>query len=78
MVSAMKDRNDKKAWAAYDRDSKKLMKKTLKKRSAVEKKYKDAPHPPGLDTDPAEKELGEVTKWYGQELKKLREKHGIK
>lgn len=75
----MKERNDKKAWAAYEKAGKKLMARVMKKRKAVEKKYKDYVRPSyGIDGDPEFKELGEINKWYSQELKKLREKYGIK
>lgn len=78
MASSMKERNGRKAWEAYEKAGEKLKAEAVRKREAVEEKYRDAPHPPGLDTDPAEKELGEVTKWFGQEVKRLREKYGIR
>lgn len=79
MASGMKERNDKKAWARYEKAGKKLMAEVVKKRKVIEKKYKTAEQPRyGLDGSPEEKELGEVTKWYGKEIKKLREQYGIK
>lgn len=79
MASSMKERNDKKAWAKYEKAGKKLMAEAVKKRKAVEKKYANIRRTYyGLDGSPGEKELGEVTKWYARELKKLRERYGIK
>lgn len=75
MALSMKEQRNKKA---YERAAQKLKKETLRKREEVERKYKDVPHPTGLDTDPAEKELGEVTHWFGQEIKRLRKKYSIK
>lgn len=74
----MKERNDRKAWAAYEKEGKRLMEEAAEKRDAILKKYGGTPHPPGLDTDPSAKELGEVTEWYGEEVAKLRERLGIK
>ena len=75
----MKERNDKKAWKKYEKAGKKLMAETMKKRKAIEKKYANVKQfQYGIDGSPGEKELGEVTKWYGEELKKLREQYGIK
>lgn len=78
MDSNMKERNDKDSWSAYEEDGKVLMKEALQKKNAVLEKYQNVPHPPGLDTDPSAKELSEITKWFGKEIIKLREKHGIK
>lgn len=78
MASNMKERNDKKAWAAYEKDFKKLKAEVLKRRSAIFEKYKAVLHPSGLDTSPEDKELGEVNKWFSQELKTLRKRHGIR
>lgn len=78
MDSNMKERNDKDSWSAYEEEGKKLMKEAMEKKEAVLKKYKDVPHLPGLDTDPSAKELSDVTKWFGEEIVKLRKKHGIK
>ena len=77
MDSSMKERNDKESWAAYEEEGKKLMEEARKRRDAVLKKYEDTAYPPGLDTDPANQELGEVTKWFGEEIEKLRKKYGI-
>lgn len=78
MDSNMKERNVKEAWSAYEEDGKKLMAEAIKKRNLVLKKYENIPHPSGLDTDPSSKELGKITKWFGKEIVKLREKYGIK
>lgn len=79
MALNMKDRNDKKAWAKYKKAAKELMAEAMKKRMAIEEKYAKTEQPQyGMDGSPGEKELGEVTEWYGKELKKLREKYGIK
>lgn len=79
MALNMKDRNDKKAWAKYEKAAKKLMTEAMKKRKAIEKKYAKTGQPQyGMDGSPGEKEFGEVTKWYGEEIKKLREQYGIK
>lgn len=77
MDSDMKERNDKDSWLAYEEDGKKLMEEALQKRDAVSEKYRNIPHPAGLDTDPSAKELCEVTKWFGKEIIKLKRKHGI-
>jgi hypothetical protein len=76
----MKERNDKKSWEAYQKDGKKLMAEVMKKRKAIEEKYKDYERPKyGLDgDDPEAKELQQVTKWFNSETTKLRIKHGIK
>ena len=42
------------------------------------RKYRNILYPSGLDTDPSAKELHEITKWFGKEILKLREKYGIK
>ncbi len=79
MDSGMKDQNDKKAWEKYEKAAKKLMAEAIKKREAVEKKYANVPQPHyGLDGSPGEEERREITKWFAKELKKLREKYGIK
>ena len=78
MDSNMKERNDKDAWSAYEEDGKKLMEEAMKRRDAVLKKYENISHPPGLDTDPSGKELGEITRWFGEKIKELREKYGIR
>ena len=54
-----------------------LKAETLEKRDAVLQKYKNAPHPAGLDTDPAAKELGEITRRFSQELKKLKQNYNV-
>ncbi len=74
----MKERNDKDSWAAYEEEGKKLIEETLKKKDAILRKYRNILYPSGLDTDPSAKELHEITKWFGKEILKLREKHGIK
>lgn len=73
MALNMRERNAEKA----EREFELLKAETLKKRDAVLEKYKNAPHPPGLDTDPAAKELGEVTKWFGREVKKIKARYGL-
>lgn len=73
MALNMRGRNAEKA----EREFEALKAETLKKREAVQEKYKNAPHPPGLDTDPAEKELGEITKWFGREVKKIKARYGL-
>ncbi len=79
MALSMKERNDEKAWAAYEKAGKKLMAEVMEKRKAVEKKYKDHVRPQyGLDGDPEARELKEINKWFGEEIKKLQNKHGIK
>ena len=35
MDSSMKDRNDKNAWSAYEKEGKKLMKEAAKRREAI-------------------------------------------
>ena len=78
MGASIEEKNDKVAWKAYMEEGEILKAEVLRRREAVEKKYKNSPHPKGLDTDPAEKELGEVTHWFSQEVKRLQEKYGIR
>lgn len=73
MALNMRERNTEKA----EREFELLKAETLKKREAVLEKFKNVPHPPGLDTDPAAKELGEVTKWFGREVKKIKARYGL-
>lgn len=61
----------------YEDECKKLSEKCMKKREKIISKYKDAPYVGGLDTSPDSKELGEVTKWFSKEVKKLRAKYGM-
>ena len=77
MGSIIGGKNADEAWQAYMAEGEALKAEALRRREAVEKKYEGSPHPKGLDTDPAQKELGEVTHWFGQEAKRLREKYGI-
>ncbi|MCD7812128.1 MAG: hypothetical protein LUG91_09840 [Ruminococcus sp.] len=78
MALSMKDRNDKKAWSAYEKEGKKLMEEVMKRRKAIEEKHTSSETTLyGLDGAPDEKELAEVTRWYGEELIKLRQKYGI-
>lgn len=78
MDSSMKDRNDKKAWAAYEKDGQKLMREAAKRREAVAKKHKGDKQTYGMGTTPEMREAAEVTRWFTEELKKLRKKYGIK
>ena len=78
MDSSMKDRNDKKAWSAYEKEGKKLMKEAAKRREAISKKHKGDKRECGMGTTPEMKEAAEVTKWFNEELKNLRKKYGIK
>lgn len=78
MDSSMKDRNDKRAWAAYEKEGQKLIEAAARKREAVSQKHRGDPRHIGLDGNPEAKEAAEVTKWFSSELKKLRKKYGIK
>lgn len=60
------------------RRRKKTDRRNIEKKDAVLRKYRNILYPSGLDTDPSAKELHEITKWFGKEILKLREKHGIK
>ena len=74
----MKERNDKKAWSAYEKDAKKLMKETWKKREQISDRHKKDTPVNGLGLSPEAKEARELTEWYGEEIKKLQIKHGIR
>lgn len=79
MALSMKERNDGKAWEAYEKAGEKLKVEVMEKRKAIAEKYKNVPPPRyGMDGGQEQKELGEITKWFGQEVKKLREQYGIK
>lgn len=78
MDLSMKDRNDKAAWAAYEKEGRKLMKEAAKRREAISQKHKDDKPMMGLGISPELQEASEVTKWFGKEVKKLRKKYGIK
>lgn len=78
MDSNMKDRNDKKAWSAYEKEGQELMKETIRRREAISEKHRNDVHGYGMGMTPEMKEASEVTKWFTQELKKLRKKYGIK
>lgn len=77
MDSSMKDRNDKKAWAAYEKEGRKLIKEAAKRREKIAKKHENDSPMKGMGTSPEMKEASEVTKWFNQELQKLRKKYGI-
>ena len=78
MASSMKERNDKEAWDAYMAEGKRLMEETMRQAEALEEKYKDEPRNAGIDGDPEMKERREITRRFGQEVKRLQEKYGIK
>lgn len=78
MGLSMKERNDKAAWAAYEKEGKALIEETCRKREEISERHKNDPRHPGMDGSPEDKEARALTKWYGEEIKKLRKKHGIK
>lgn len=78
MDSSMKERNDKKAWEAYEQEAKKLAQEAYKRREEIARKHKQDIHPGGLGLSPEDKEAGQITKWFGREVKKLQQKYGIK
>lgn len=78
MALSMKERNGKKAWAAYEKDFEKLQAEVLKRREEISERHKNDPPMKGMGISPEFQELGEVSKWFSQELKNLRKKHGIK
>lgn len=78
MGLSMKERNDKTVWAAYEKEGQILIEEACRRREEISEKHKNDPHHPGMDGSPEAKEAGEVTRWFGREIKKLREKHGIK
>ncbi len=78
MVLSMKERNDKKAWAAYEKEAKKLMKKTMKKREQISARHANDPPAKGLGLTAEDREARRLTQWYREELIKLQIKHGIK
>ncbi len=75
---SMRERNDEKAWAAYEKDARKLMEEAMGKREGISARHKKDPPGSGLGTSPEAKEARELSKWYGEELKKLQIRHGIK
>ena len=79
MALSMKERNDGKAWEAYEKAGEKLKAEVMEKRKAIAQKYKNVqPTRYGMDGGQEQKELGEISRWFGQEVKKLREQSGIK
>lgn len=60
------------------RRGEKTDRRNIEKKDAILRKYRNILYPSGLDTDPSAKELHEITKWFGKEILKLREKYGIK
>lgn len=78
MALSMKERNDEKAWAAYEKDAKKLMKEAMGKREKISDRHRNDPPGSGLGISPEAKEARELSKWYGEELKKLQTRHGIR
>ena len=74
----MKDRNDKKAWSAYEKEGQKLIKEAARRREAISEKYKNDKPDYGMGMTPEMEEASEVTKWFAREVEKLRKKYGIK
>ena len=74
MGSSMNDRNDK----GYRRACKKLEKEVLKRREEIIKKHKNDPPVKGMALSPEAQELGEVSKYFAKEFKKIEEKYGYK
>ena len=77
MDSSMKDRNDKKAWAAYEKEGQRLVEEAARRREKIAKKHENESQMKGRGTSPEMKEASEVTKWFNQELQKLKRKYGI-
>lgn len=73
MVLNIKGRNAKKSRKEFE----KLEAEVMRRRKVIEEKYKEVPYPPGLDTNPAEKELAEVSKYFSKEVKRIKSKYGI-
>lgn len=73
MALSMKERNDKRA----EKKLKRLKAKTLRKRDRIVRKYKNKPPAAGMDGAPIEKELGDLTKWFGREVKRIKAKYNV-
>lgn len=61
----------------YEEASRTLMEECMKRRQLIIDKSKDHIIA-GLDGDPVEKELRQVSRWFQLELDKLRDKYGLR
>lgn len=69
----MKGKNDKK----YARDCEKLKEEVLKRRAEISERHKNDPPMKGMGISPEFKELGEVSKYFSKEFKKIKKKYGM-
>lgn len=73
MGLSMNGRNDK----GYRRECEKLQKEVLKRRRKIVEKHKNDPPVKGMATSPEAQELGEVSKYFSKEFKKIKAKYDI-
>ncbi len=80
MYLSMKEKNDEKSWEGYMSEKPQLMAEVSRRIAILEEKYQniDKSISVGLDDeDPKLEERREITHWFGQEVKRLRNKYGI-
>lgn len=64
---------------SYETEGKALIEEVMRRKESIIEKYKEYPLPAHqLDGGPDETELREVSKWFSEELKKLKDKYNIK
>lgn len=64
---------------SYEDEGRALIEEAMRRKKGIIDKYKGYPLPPHqLDGGSDETELREVSKWFSEELKKLKEKYHIK
>lgn len=73
MVLSMKGRNAKK----YEKECEKLKKEVLKRRAEISERHKNDPPVKGMGLSPEAQELNEVSKYFSQEVKRLKTKYGM-
>lgn len=73
MVLAMKEKSRDKT---YESEGRELMAEAMRRREWIMKKYEGCHHQ-GMDGAPWEKEAQEVSRWFNEELKKLKQKYGV-
>lgn len=77
MAFSMKERNDKKAFADYEKAARTLMDETVRRRKEIYEKYKST-ELTGLDGAPWDQEYKKITEWFSEELRQLRNRFGIR
>lgn len=77
MAFSMKERNDKKAFADYEKAARTLMDETVRRRKEIYEKYKNT-ELTGLDGAPWDQEYKKIKEWFAEELRQLRNRFGIR